>query len=376
MTRVNATNPVGGVNPAGGAAPKNDADRFLEKAMAYLGQPYLWGGGHGATQSGPAPVDCSGLITQAARQAGINLDGTAAAQQDKGRPVAMNDLKPGDLVFMGNPAHHVGIYIGDGKVLHSPHTGDHVKISPLEGYGWDSARRVFDEAGGAVDTSNLPVSTSGGGTGSGGGDSNGVGGGTRSSGLGLGGDNLDEMRRKIMQTYGSAGQDGGQAGGPNPAAPAHSGLQGINSKNVPADLEGLMQKLEGQGVSKEYLQELSEKYGVPLEMILGVIKQESGGDANAKSGAGAMGLMQLMPDTARGLGVNNPMDPKQNVEGGVKYLSQMLRQFDGDKTKALAAYNAGPGNVQKYGGVPPFAETQKYVANITASMDNAQSALV
>ena len=88
-----------------------------------------------------------------------------------------------------------------------------------------------------------------------------------------------------------------------------------------------------------------------------------------------MGLMQLMPGTARQLGVGNPNDPKQNVEGGVKYLGQMLKMFGGDMAKALAGYNAGPGNVRKHHGVPPFKETRQYVANITASMDNAEAAL-
>jgi hypothetical protein len=122
------------------------ARKFVAQAMKFLGQPYLWGGGHGATFSRPGPVDCSGLVTQAARMAHVrNLDGTAAVQQDMGRPVALStkSLRAGDLVFMGNPAHHVGIYIGHNKVIEAPHTGDHVKIVSMTGYGWQSARRVF-----------------------------------------------------------------------------------------------------------------------------------------------------------------------------------------------------------------------------------------
>ncbi len=84
----------------------------------------------------------------------------------------------------------------------------------------------------------------------------------------------------------------------------------------------------------------------------------------ARSGAGALGLTQLMPATARGLGVTDATDPRQALDGGAKYLRQQLDRFGGDVAKALAAYNAGPGAVQKFGGVPPFAETQQYVTKV------------
>lgn len=106
------------------------------------------------------------------------------------------------------------------------------------------------------------------------------------------------------------------------------------------------------------------KYQVDPDLVRAVIQQESGWNPTAKSGAGALGLMQLMPDTAKDLGVKNPLDPQQNIEGGVKYLSQQLKRF-GDVNLALAAYNAGPGAVQKYGNqVPPYKETQNYVETI------------
>jgi soluble lytic murein transglycosylase-like protein len=121
---------------------------------------------------------------------------------------------------------------------------------------------------------------------------------------------------------------------------------------------------------EEYLEnttaEIANQYGVDLSpaLVRSVIKQESGFNPNAKSGAGAEGLMQLMPATAKGLGVYNSLNPYQNLKGGVTYLAQMLKKFDGNLQKSLAAYNAGPKAVEKYGGIPPYRETQNYVESI------------
>lgn len=131
----------------------------------------------------------------------------------------------------------------------------------------------------------------------------------------------------------------------------------------------------GKAVAPEslqpFIQEAASKTGVPESLITAVIRAESGFQPNAVSRVGAQGLMQLMPGTARGLGVSNSFDPRQNIMGGAEYLRQQLNRFGGSVEKALAAYNAGPGAVQKYGGVPPYAETQNYVRKIMRNLESA-----
>ena len=108
----------------------------------------------------------------------------------------------------------------------------------------------------------------------------------------------------------------------------------------------------------------SEKNGLDSAFVKAVIKQESGFQPKVTSSCGAMGLMQLMPATANSMGVKDAYDPEQNIAGGTKYLKGLLDRFGGDKSLALAAYNAGPNAVAKYNGIPPYKETQNYVKNI------------
>jgi soluble lytic murein transglycosylase-like protein len=147
---------------------------------------------------------------------------------------------------------------------------------------------------------------------------------------------------------------------PYEAAPSpEPDLPILSDVSIPADVENRLAMWEDD------IQELCEKYGVDPDLARAVMRHESGGNPKAVSSAGAIGLMQLMPSTARGLGVN-PNDPRRNLEGGIKYLAQLSDKYEGDYTKTLAAYNAGSGRVDAYGGIPPFPETQRYVKNVLA----------
>lgn len=120
----------------------------------------------------------------------------------------------------------------------------------------------------------------------------------------------------------------------------------------------------------------ADKNGLDEDFVKAVINQESGFNPNATSHCGAMGLMQLMPATAQGLGVINAYDAEQNIEGGTKYLKGLMDRFGNDKQLALAAYNAGPNAVKKYGGIPPYAETQNYVKKVLSKYDTYKGANV
>lgn len=118
----------------------------------------------------------------------------------------------------------------------------------------------------------------------------------------------------------------------------------------------------------DIFEQASVKYQVPVELLKAIGKAESDFNPNAVSRCGAQGVMQLMPATAASLGVTDAFDPEQNIMGGSKYIADLLKKYDGDTRLALAAYNAGMGNVKKYGGIPPFEETQNYVVKVMKYM--------
>jgi soluble lytic murein transglycosylase-like protein len=124
--------------------------------------------------------------------------------------------------------------------------------------------------------------------------------------------------------------------------------------------------VEARHAYDDIVDEAAKLYGLDPRMIKAVMETESAFNAMAVSPVGALGLMQLMPDLAKELGVTDPLDPRQNIMGGSKYLKQLLDAQGGNVRLALASYNAGPGNVAKYGAIPPFKETRNYVKKVTS----------
>jgi soluble lytic murein transglycosylase-like protein len=174
---------------------------------------------------------------------------------------------------------------------------------------------------------------------------------------------VEQLEALLVQTRAAATGVPARSTAPSAAAPTAfaSALQ-----SATASQEG------GAGGGGEYdamIQQAAARYGVDPAVLHGLIQQESGFDPNSKSSAGAMGLTQLMPGTASTLGVANPFNPAEAIEGGARYLGQLTSQFGGNVEDALAAYNAGPGAVSQYGGVPPYAETESYVTKVLGYAD-------
>jgi hypothetical protein len=264
---------------ATGTASAASERAVVAEAQKYLGVPYLWGG------TDPSKgLDCSGLVQRVYGNLGIDLPRTSSQQATSGTAVAsLDQARPGDLVFFDHSSRpgidHVGIYIGDGRMIAAPQAGETVKVQPVG----DPAviRRVLPAQAASVAT-----------------------------------------------------------------------VPGGSLAGVPyADL----------------FTRAGSRHGVDPALLAAVAQQESGFDARAVSPAGAQGLMQFMPATARGLGVD-AFDPASAVDGAARYLSDLTDQF-GSTELALAAYNAGPGTVRRYGGVPPYPETQDYVRSVTSKAE-------
>ncbi len=159
------------------------------------------------------------------------------------------------------------------------------------------------------------------------------------------------------------------------ALPAESSpREPAKAKNGPAQSQSPTENFEPSTDLNEVVRAASGTYHLDPDLVSSVIRAESGFNVRAVSPKGAQGLMQLMPQTASELGVHNAFDPQANVEGGTRYLRELLERYDFDLIKALAAYNAGPQRVEQYGGVPPYYETKAYVARIVRDFNKKKLA--
>jgi len=170
-----------------------------------------------------------------------------------------------------------------------------------------------------------------------------------------------EMQKSMGAAPAAKAEETAQASAADKAQAISAVQQTENAKKISSKVLDDM-PLADQNLST-LIEAAARKYKVDPKLVAAVAEVESNGNQNAVSSAGAIGVMQLMPDTAASLGVD-PYNKQQNVEGGAKYLRQMLDTFGGDTKKAVAAYNAGPGAVKDYGGVPPYKETQNYVNKV------------
>ncbi len=156
-----------------------------------------------------------------------------------------------------------------------------------------------------------------------------------------------------------------------PSESARASIFGNSAIEEASSVQNSIQNGISKNASKSQIlamiDNVAKKHGVDEKLVRALVRQESGFNPKATSHCGAMGLMQLMPATAKGLGVKDAYNPVENVEGGVKYLKNLLNKYNGNVILSLAAYNAGPGAVDKYDGVPPYSETQNYVKSILAN---------
>lgn len=165
---------------------------------------------------------------------------------------------------------------------------------------------------------------------------------------------IDEIRSRFKPARSKPPVPGDESGQSFDALLSDVMVQPNSALPVPAGLENI-------------IQDKASEHGLDPDLLKAIIRNESGFNTKARSPVGAQGLMQLMPGTAQGLGVTDSFNPVQNIDGGARYIKRMLQKYDQSLPKALAAYNAGPGAVDKYNGIPPYAETTNYVKKVMQS---------
>ena len=284
---------------AAGSPGSTSGDAVVSEAERFLGVPYVWGG------DTPSGFDCSGLVQYVYGHIGVQLPRTTYTQVKVGSPVAgLTQAQPGDLVFFagsdGTPTSpgHVGIYIGNGKMIDAPYTGTVVQVQTVTSAGPVVAiRRILPGTGAMTVPADFGLTAAA------------------------------------------------------SATPTSAGPVAVPSKLAPLFVAA------------------GARYGVSPTLLAAIARRESGFSPDAVSTRGAEGMMQFMPGTAAGLGIT-PFTPSQAVEGGARLVAGYIRQF-GSVPLALAAYNAGPGAVQGYGGIPPYPQTQAYVAAIMKTVGAA-----
>lgn len=302
------------VGPAGSVK----GDEVVTRALELVGLPYVWGG-----TDPERGVDCSGLVQSVYATFGIDLPRLSADQARAGSPVgSLSEALPGDLIAWDNSsrnvgADHIAIYIGNGMMIEAPRPGGEVQVVPVTTPP-DYIRRVL--------TDPAPFATTPAGT-----------------------TPLARTSYTLPSTTAST-----------TASTTVSAVPSTASSTVPAGTP-----------FADLFQRAGATHGLDPALLAAVARQESGFDPRAVSPAGAQGLMQLMPGTARGLGVADPFDPVQAVDGAARLLDDLLTRF-GSVELALAAYNAGPGAVLRYDGVPPYPETRAYVQSVMTSWQGAE----